>query len=306
MNRKTLIVLTLVFILLAVVATSPQWAKILPVSVTGPKAREIPLVEFTQDLVQEIVITGSDEEARLTKNGTVWKVGDKMASQEEINALFQSFADSQMVRLVSRSKDNISEYAVAENEGVELTIKGTFGESTLYIGKTGPELNSVYLRKKNSDNVYLYKGNLHTVAISDQSKWRDKTIISLPVADVGEITVEGKTNFRLTRTEAEAWTLYYTNVTKRFTSSELNTILTELSTLKAYDFASEEKESLARAPDKTKIILKDKNEGATLVELEVVEQQGAYFVQRKDMDEIYRVYLYVLSDFLKLSEKASS
>jgi hypothetical protein len=237
MNKPTLIAVA-VFgaLLLAFVATREKQVAV------GVQKFEVPALKADQ--ITSVEISGANT-ARLVKDGATWTVADPAkpdakfsADEGQVNGVLSALAEFKAADFVSEKSEKHAEFEVDSAKGV--TVKATAGAQTLefVLGKASKS-GGTYVRKPGANAVFSTSSGLPYQVKRNVSAWRNKTITTLPSAELAKLSVtqaDGAT-YALKAGEAGAWALETPAPAGfRFDASAGQRIASQLSSLTAQDF----------------------------------------------------------------------
>jgi len=199
--------------------------------------------------VKKIVVKKSNTITTLENRDNLWYLLDKEdypADSTIIAGVIKKIQGFKKINLASRKKDKHSLFEVKEGIGVEVTLFGSEKKelARFLIGKTGPDFLSTYIRKADSNDVYLYDDYLRGDFDKQVSNWRDKTILAFNPTEVVTLTIsklKEKETIALTKDTQGNWQLEEP-ISSLTENPPIEKILTILGNLRAADFADEEKE----------------------------------------------------------------
>lgn len=169
-NVKALLV---VFAALLIVALFPtlkkSFTKDQPETV---KKTSVDLTDFSKESVQKVTIKSGEETKTLMLSGGTWKIDGEDTDPIQTDLFFDGLAEAQTIKLVSKNQDNHAKFDVTKETATLLTFAGEDEDTTFFIGKEGPEINSFYIRKEGIANVYLVRGNLQSKVTQDALAWK--------------------------------------------------------------------------------------------------------------------------------------
>ena len=114
------------------------------------------LMPITQDVIDRIEISNSDERAELVRMGEEnWRVGKNPAFAPRMSDFWLHVADIPDAQLVARNTKNHSVLGVDEKNGIQLTFYlGQSVQEEFLVGKWSPDVKLCYVRKAGKDDVY--------------------------------------------------------------------------------------------------------------------------------------------------------
>ncbi len=236
MNKPTLIAVAVFgVLLLAFVATREKQVAV------GVQKFEVPA--FKADQLTAVEISGANT-ARLVKDGATWTVADPAkpdakfsADESQVNGLLSALAEFKAADFVSEKSEKHAEFEVDSAKGV--TVKATAGAQTLefVLGKASKS-GGTYVRKPGANAVFSTNSGLPYQVKRNVSAWRNKTITTLPSAELAKLSVtqaDGAT-YALKAGEG-TWALESAAPAGfRFDASVGQRLASQLSSLTAQDF----------------------------------------------------------------------
>lgn len=304
MNKKTLLILFGIFIALGVAASSPFWREKTGLMQPAPSQAELDFSVFTKDNTGKIVIAKQDEEKKvLERKDGVWMIDTFEATPKTVDIFFDSMKSLKAGTLVSKNKNNFSDFGVGE-EGYEVTFFADGKEASFVIGSSGSSFGSFYARKKDSTNVYLVDGKLLDTLSQTVSFWRDKTLLNVSSDEIGKIEIVSKiTPLTIVKTQDGKWqaesgskkALLEETLAKRLTGA--------LGSLEGSDFLLKEQEAeFKKASGKTVLRLSDSS-GKKLAEVQLLKKASDWWAIVEERPFAYKVPAYRLSDILLTPEQ---
>jgi len=234
------------------------------------------------------VVKKSNTTTTLENRDNLWYLLDKEAYPADpiiVEGVIKKIQGFKKINLASRKKDKHSLFEVTEGRGVEVTIFGPEKKelARFLIGKNGPDFLSTYIRKADSDDVYLYDEYLRGDFDRPVSNWRDKTIFVFNPTEAVTLTIsklKEKETIALTKDTQGNWQLEEP-ISSLTENPPIEKILTTLGNLKATDFADEEKEAQDSGIDdptyQITVRLKDNRKKTLLVGNK--KEKGQYYVK---------------------------
>jgi hypothetical protein len=200
---------------------------------------------FERERAVKIEVAGksADEGIVLEKGASGWVVPAEAgypADPEGVREILDFVGSARADRKVS---DNPAKRGVFEvdDSGLKVKVEGAEGAVLAHfvVGKSGPDFLSTYVRREDSDEVYLIDQSLRRIFVRvGPRQWRDKAIFRLAGPDITKLrwTREGKT----VALEADAsgnWTLT-APATAPARRDEVEALRNALATLQSDDFAT--------------------------------------------------------------------
>ena len=248
--------------------------------------------------VKKIVVKKSNTTTTLENRGNLWYILDKEeypADPTLVAGVIKKIQGFKKINLASRKKDKHSLFEVKEGMGVEVTLWGPEKKelARFLIGKTGPNFLSTYIRKADSDDVYLYDDYLRGDFDKPVNNWRDKTILVFNPNEVVTLTIsklKEKETLVLTKDTQGNWQ-FEEPISSLAENPPTEKLLTTLGNLKAIDFADEEKEMKESGIDdptyQITVRLKDNRKKTLLVGNK--KERGQYYAKNDE-----KKYLFLL------------
>ena len=201
--------------------------------------------ELQADKVKKLEIKKSDKSTITLKNkDSVWYVVDKEEYPADPQAVDESIKKLQGLKklnVVSTKKDKHGLFEVKEGMGMEVSAFGPEDKKVadLLIGKNGPDLFSTYIRRAESDEVFLVGEYLKGPFEREVNNWRDKRMFEFNADAVSELTIAHKDEvIAMSKDTKGEWQLEKP-VSGIGDKDKVQEVLRTLSALRASDFADE-------------------------------------------------------------------
>ncbi len=208
MKLNRLIILAIVFVVLAsLYVVSENISR-------KQKTTEIPMLfeELEREVAKQITIKSPEKGVvALKKNTEGWTLFSDnetyKADLSNVNKVLDTTARIRARTVASKNPEKFEAFEVTKNTGVEVEIKDQNENllASFYVGKSGPDIFSTYLKKTGSDEVILTEGILKTVFEKDIGEWRDKTVFDIPAKDIVKYSIEGEVSFVLQKDDDGTW-----------------------------------------------------------------------------------------------------
>jgi hypothetical protein len=129
------------------------------------------------------------------------------ADSSPIDKLLSTVGELKIETIASKNPSKHEVFEVTEGKGIEVKIEDDAQNilAHFYVGKSGPDLFSTYVRQENASQVILTSGLLKVIFDKDLKDWRDKTIFDLPQDIIVAYEVKGDRQFQLKKTEDDRW-----------------------------------------------------------------------------------------------------
>lgn len=151
---------------------------------------DVPALSISTDQIERFEIVTSDSSVfELTKTQGTWRISapvDALADSLTVTRFTQNLDDMRLESVVSTNQNKYDTYGVGEN-AKHVNIEWGRNKKTFYIGDSGPDFQSFYVRLGNDARVFLSSGRLNLPENLDT--WRDKTVIDVPLDDISQIAV---------------------------------------------------------------------------------------------------------------------
>jgi len=204
---------------------------------------------FKVEQVKKIVVKKNNTATTLEKRDNLWYLVDKEAYPADptiVEGVIRKIQGFKKINLASRKKDKHSLFEVNEGMGIEVTLFGPEKKelARFFIGKSGPDFLSTYVRKADSNDVYLYGDYLRGDFDKPTNNWRDKTILAFNPNEVVTLTIsklKEKETIVLTKDTQGNWQLEEP-ISSLAENQPIEKLLSALGNLKASGFVDEEKE----------------------------------------------------------------
>ncbi|HIE27013.1 TPA: DUF4340 domain-containing protein [Candidatus Poribacteria bacterium] len=259
--------------------------------------------DFKSDSVAKVELTKDDKTTVLNRDNGKWLVETSEnypADKKFVEDVLSKVSEFKTDNLISDKPEKQSIFEV-DSSGIEAKFSDSSGNliAHFFVGKMGTDYRSGYVRKADSNEVYIMDGNLRSMFGKESGEWRDKTIFNFSSGNVTKLTIvseEGKIILQLD-TENNKWKLIEpeaANAKKDVVERILNT----LSALKANNFA-EKKELKEYGLDEPKsLVSADLNDGTSKTLFIGKEESGKYYVKRADQETVFLVSKYTIDNQL--------
>jgi len=171
----------------------------------------------------------------LEKRGIEWFVAQPVnykADQANIGKIIHQIKNLEIKNIVSNKPEKQSVFQV-DQTGTQVTVyeKGT-EKASFILGKMAASYSESYVRRLNSNDVFIIEGASSYLFNRPIKDWRDKTILTTPKENIKEVRYQyGDTTFNITFSDS-AW---FAGKDKA-QQSVAEGILSSLSNLQADDF----------------------------------------------------------------------
>jgi len=228
--------------------------------------------EFTVDGAALIDIKNQEGKIILIKTDEGWKLEDEQGlpvDPELIKKTLESIAELKKANNVfSNNPEKQSIYEVDPNKGIEIKVSNQTQKilANFFVGKTGPDFMSTYLRQADSEEVLLCEGyHLRSSFTRKPKNWYDLNITKLSQDQIEKIQInQGDKKLTLKKNQ-ETWQLIDPNqapAKKDLVDEMINTLarlrandLSKAETLEEYDLAPPQKQIIVSLSDGSEKII---------------------------------------------------
>jgi len=258
--------------------------------------------------VNKIAFKKFDTKLIFQKINQVWYMIEPescRADNQAVDQLLSAASHLEVGEVISSNKEKQSLFMIDDFTGTKLDFfDGEKQIASLVLGKMSPDFLQAYLRKANSDDVYLAKGLFTRLAERKVDQWKDRTIFTFDPKQVKEIELyQGEERFKLIRPDT-SWqlSLYPYQESASADAQVVEDYVQNLLNLKADEFARKS-EIEGIDFDKSDFLLSltflDGHE-EKLLATRKVENETRYFVT---IDQNKSVYVLLEYTFKKLEKK---
>jgi len=251
--------------------------------------------DFQSTNVAKIELTKDGKTTVLNNDNGKWLVetsNNYLADEKFVEDILSKVSEFKTDDLISDKPEKQSLFEV-DSSGIEAKFSDSSGNlmAHFFVGKMGTDYRSGYVRKVDSNNVYIMDGNLQSMFGKESGEWRDKTIFEFTSGNVTKLTIasEDEKIILQLNVESNEWKLIEPEAANA-KKDVVDGILNALSALKANNFA-EKKEMEEYGLDEPKsLVSADLNDGTSKTLLIGKEESGNYYVKRADQETVFQVY----------------
>ena len=276
--------------------------------------------------VDFIHISNKDGDVTMERIGAQWKITDPYnypANSRYTNRMLEKLAELELETLITSSKSKFKDYEVDDSTAAYVEIGKKDGViDKFYSGKPSKNYTHTYMRRADSDEVWLVSGNPRTPLRRRPKDWRDKKILGLDRTLIERILLKHpKETVELVRTISSP--LLDTTLVQADTSwsvipkrgkpfspedRSLNRMMNTFSRMNSTDFRME---GIDEMPDfsKPEFTVEVFLEGGQHVIVDFIQEapddeDNTHWLVRKDGDEsvIYVIYQSSVKNLRKLPE----
>jgi len=217
------------------------------------------------------------------------------ADRLSVNKLLESAQDIKVKNLISTNKEKQIKFQVDTLTGTRLNFFQDEGlKASVVIGKMSPDFTHAYVRKTESDEVFLAVTYLSFILNRTLKGWKDRVVFELDLEDVTAVDItRGKKKFKIVP-EDTLWMVspYPYKESFKAKREQMDQFLDALCFLITDDFPSRrdlEKLDLEKPVFHYTITLKDGTEKSLGV-FKLKDQEGQYFLKKDDDDTVFLLY----------------
>ena len=251
----------------------------------------------------EIKDAGTTTVLKKTKGGwAVETARNYPADEEAVKEMFDEVKGMTTEELISRDPSKHSRFRVNE-EGVEVKM---FGEGDkllahLFVGKTGPDYISTYVRRADSNDVYLIRRTLRPVFAKGKTGWCDKEILSFDEDRAVQIEIVNEGKKVVLKKDGE-WKMVEPEEAK-VKADEIDRMLRELSKLKADDLEIEKELKGCGLENPSAEVSVKLDDGTVYRIFFGDESDGKRYLRAEGKEQIFMVYKYKVKRILKTADE---
>ncbi len=300
-KRVTWFSLTFVFLVVVALLFEGPWSG---KRKTRPKEATL-LVADTSNL-SEIFIKDTKDSVELKNvqgSWMVFKPGENVGYKADPDQIRRSLAHLEDIggEVVSTKQEKYAVFEVADTQALYIRVKDKKGKvlGELYIGKTGPDFSSTYVRAKGRDEVILTDGFLKSYFYTDFNRWRNRKIISFKPSTAVKFALYKENGDSLVITKTDTGWVFADG--GKADSIKVNETLRYLGNLRALGFGdtlSPEVTGLQNPPYTVRATL---NDGSvyTLYIGNKIEKPERYVVMTEGDNTVYLVSTYGIKKFIR-------
>jgi hypothetical protein len=231
MNQKRVFPLTLALVVLVAIAWS------LGLFDDSASTLDTPSVEFSAESATSITIRKGSDELVASKDAELgWHLESPVVGPVDSNisrTLLTQLEDLEVESVVSSQPDRYPTFQVDSTQATYMRIEGE-EPIEMWIGKTGPDFQSRYIRFGGDDRVYLAQSVPSNAP--DVDRWRDKELWSFPRASIKSITVTRPDESYTLESDPEGWKIVKPAGLSTADSTEVSRYLGRIATVKGDGF----------------------------------------------------------------------
>lgn len=172
MSSKTLTILAGIFVLLIALVGLQFFAP------TAFAPKETPyktaVKAINAESIDTITITKQNQSVALKQENKIWSIDGKPAAKDTVDQLFTQFINDPVAQEIAQTNTRHTELEVTDDLATNIQFSDKL---TLLAGKSVGD--SLYVRAKGNDAVYLLTNASPSTISTDVIYWQDKTIIKV-------------------------------------------------------------------------------------------------------------------------------
>ena len=250
---------------------------------------------FDKSKAFSIMVKSPEKGESLLKNENgAWKVTSKEKTYDADSAAVSKLLDTilkiKQETIASKNPKNFEAFEVTEGKGLEVKIDDASQKplAHFFVGKSGPDIFSTYMRAKDSATVVLAGGLLRNAFDQELKDWRDKAIWRINKDDIIEYAVEGDMTLHMKKDEKGAWQVLRPEAFTAKKDAAEKSIL-KIAALKAADFSEGSLSEFQLDAPKRKITATLKGGKAETLLVGKDKNAFQYFVKTSLSDPVYVV-----------------
>ncbi|MFK7844755.1 MAG: DUF4340 domain-containing protein [Rhodothermales bacterium] len=198
---------------------------------------DVPALSISSEQIEHFEIVTSDSSIyNLSKMQGAWYITapiEELADSLTVSRFTQNLDDMRLESVVTTDAKKFDAYGVGTS-AKHLNISWGRNKKTFYVGNSGPDFQSFYVRLGNDQRVFLSSGRLNLPENLDT--WRDKTLFDISNADVSKIAVFSPAATYSVAKTGSGWQLSYDDDESPVDSVKVAEWLNLFSPLKATAF----------------------------------------------------------------------
>jgi hypothetical protein len=308
MKFRTTLILLAALVLLVLAAYLME--KPLSERAKEQKESAVPLFSAaTSEAVQKIESKSAENDVTLEKRGEGWVVlkEDRAfpADPKAVESALDTFEGLKQGKPISKNPDKQGLFEVTAEKGVEVRAIGANEEvlAHFFVGKTGPDFFSTYVRKDGSDDVFLANSYLRSIFDKSVKDWRNKRIFDFPVEEVKELTItEENKSIRVRKDDTETW---WVMDPEKVTANEsvVEKIASTLAQLRASDFAeTDDPAEYELAKPQRKVTANLTNDALHTLLIGKKKDEAKYYVKNEAKKTVFVIDTFRIENMMKTLE----
>lgn len=277
MKIKTTFILLLVFLgLLAFIF-------LFDVKDVGKEEPGEKLVDLASDDVERIIFKTENDTITFVREGEDnWLISEPIeakADKYEVDRIANDLSDLEIDRVVEEFPEDLEKYGIPQKE-ISLKFKDREEPVRVLVGLENPLDQKFFAKREDESRVVLISSAHKTLFEKKVFDFREKSIFKLETDDVKGIKLRSGDIQWEAEAEEDEWFLKQP-VVSLAKKSEITSLLSSLSDLKAKEFVSEEK-----SDDELKKFMLDTPEHTVTLQMPLENQEVTFFIQKTE-DKLY-------------------
>lgn len=256
----------------------------------APSTIETPQLSIETEDLRSITIRKGDDEVIVVRTGDGWMLRHPVEAEVDTatrSRLLAGLKNLEVESLVSSRSDAYDRYQVDSSQATYLSLEGD-EPVELYVGKTGPDFQSRYIRIGGDDRVFLASGVPTAQASVD--RWREKALWNYPKESITSVSVTTPESAYELNSAGEGWTLEHDGETSPADSAKVDRYLGRLASVRADGFLLD-LQAAALADSVTHTVEVRRIDGSVSgLRIQKRESDAAAIVN--DSDDVIKLYSY--------------
>ena len=248
----------------------------------------------TED-VDRITIRGGGNVAELFREGEKWMVATEEnydADRDGMDRILEALASLSAEEVVSRKSEKYSVFELDSAQAVEVEIdSGGETAARFFIGKSGADFQSTYIRDSEREDVFLQHVPLKSVFDRGSRTWKDKTVFRLDDAEMLALELDRRGEKIRFENRGEGTWVVTEPPGHRPAGALVAALARGLTRLTCTDFAADGEREAAALDEPVaavRIFMRDEQDRVLLIGAEK-EEGGGRYVQRGSDDVLFVV-----------------
>lgn len=241
------------------------------------------LVDLSSDDVERIVFKTEEETITFVKEGEDnWLISEPIeakADKYEVDRIADDFSSLEIDRVVEEEPEDLEKYGIPQTE-VTLEFKDREKPVKVLVGLENPLDQKFFAKREDETRVVLISSTHKTLFEKKVFDFREKSIFKFETDDVKGIKLRSRDIQWDAEKKEEEWFLKMP-VESLAEKSDITSLLSSLSDLKAKEFVSEEK-----SDEEFKKFMRDAPEHTITLQMPLESQELTFFIQKTE-DKVY-------------------
>lgn len=270
------------------------------------RPREATLFVADTSSVSEMFIKEGTDSVNLRKvqgSWMVFKPGNSVGYKADMDEVKRALTRLTGMKgeVISSKPEKYSLFEVSDSQALFVRVKNKGGDviGELYLGKTGPDFSSTYVRAKGRKDVILADGFLRPYFFADLGRWRNRKIISFKPSAVVKFALYSSKGDSLKIEKSDSGWFFSTG--ERVDSTKIAESIRYLGNLRALGFGdtlSPEVTGLGNPNYTVKVVLND-GRVITLYIGNKLKKPERYAVMTEGDSSVYLASTFAIDKFLR-------